>query len=197
MTKDCRTRDNLLDAALALMLAKGFGATSVEKICDSAGVTKGCFFYHFKSKEELACATLDRFFEGTQQMFREASFRTLSDPLERVYGYVDFAIECSQSPMARHGCLIGNFAQELSDSHERIRLKCEAHFAEVVQSLQKDLSEAVLLHSPGSGVDVHGLAEHFVAVMQGALILAKTRQDAAVVKESLNHFKLYLKSIFE
>ena len=58
-------------------------------------------------------------------MFQEASFRNKRDPLQRVYGYVDFWIELSQSPIARQGCLLGNFSQELSDT--------EAYFLDHLQ----------------------------------------------------------------
>ncbi len=194
--KQTNTKDRLLDAAKNLMLAKGFVATTVDEICEAANVTKGCFFHYFKSKEELGQATLDLFAAGGEQMFREAPFRKKRDPLQRVYGYVDFAIEISQTPMAKHGCLLGNFAQELSDTHEAIRRKCAFHFEQVTASLQQDMEEAKRLHAPRSRIDTHSLAEHFFAVLQGAFILAKSRKDASVVKDNLCHYKRYLKTIF-
>ena len=48
------TKTNLLEAALAVVRAKGYSATTVDDICQAAGVSKGAFFHHFKSKEELA-----------------------------------------------------------------------------------------------------------------------------------------------
>ena len=93
------TRIRLLDAAEQLMLSRGFGATSLDRICASVGLSKGCFFHHFKSKEALGKATLDRAVECKQRIFQEAPFRNKRDPLQRVYGYVDFAIDLSQSPM--------------------------------------------------------------------------------------------------
>ena len=53
-SKDARTK--LLDAALAVIRGKGFAATSVDELCQAAGVTKGAFFHHFHTKEELGVA---------------------------------------------------------------------------------------------------------------------------------------------
>ena len=49
-------RRKLLDSALRLIRAQGYSATSVDDLCAAAGVTKGAFFHHFKSKEELGVA---------------------------------------------------------------------------------------------------------------------------------------------
>lgn len=190
-------RIKLLDAAEQLMLTRGFGATSLDRICTSVGVSKGCFFHHFKSKEVLGKATLDRAVECKQRMFQEAPFRNKRDPLQRVYGYVDFAIELSQSKLAKRGCLLGNFSQELSDTDAGMRKICAEHFAQWAESLQQDLDEAKLKHAPRARFDTHSLAEHFIAILEGALILAKTRQDPSIVKDSLSHFKRYLTTLYE
>jgi len=48
------SKTKLLDAALHVIRAKGYTATRVEDICETAGLTKGSFFHHFENKEELA-----------------------------------------------------------------------------------------------------------------------------------------------
>jgi TetR/AcrR family transcriptional regulator, cholesterol catabolism regulator len=47
------TRRAILDSALALFEANGFHATSVQSVADEADVTKGAFYHHFGSKDEL------------------------------------------------------------------------------------------------------------------------------------------------
>ena len=44
-------KTKLLDASLTAIRAKGYSATTVDNICETAGVTKGAFFHHFRSKE--------------------------------------------------------------------------------------------------------------------------------------------------
>jgi len=190
------TKLKLLDAAQETMLAKGYSATTVDEICAAAGLTKGSFFHYFKSKQELGTAVLDHFVISTQQMFHNAKFQEKRDPLRRVYGNVDFAIEMSRTPVAQQGCLLGNFAQELSKSNELLRRACAEHFAGWAQTLKKDLDAAKIQHAPNARLDTQSIAEHFIVVLEGALILAKSQQDHRVVETHLKHFKRYLKSLY-
>src|ERR1051325_1802517 len=89
------TKEKILDAAQRLMLAQGFPATTVDEICEAAGFTKGSFFHYFESKEHLGKEVLDRFYVFLQQTIDQGSYRKKSDPLQRVYGYVDRFIEMS------------------------------------------------------------------------------------------------------
>src|SRR5262245_39936224 len=95
------TREKLLDAAEALMLSKGYAATTVDDICETAGLTKGSFFHYFESKGQLAAETLNRFYLQRQEIFRAAPFAQLKDPLERILGRLDFMIEMSRKPQAQ------------------------------------------------------------------------------------------------
>jgi TetR/AcrR family transcriptional repressor of nem operon len=191
------TKEKLLDAAQQLMLVKGFPATTVDEICDTAGFTKGSFFHYFKSKEHLGKEVLDRFFSFLQQTSREGTFRKKSDPLQRVYGYVDRFIEMATNPEQPSGCLLGHFTQELSDTHPEIRSQCAQHFAEWAATFKQDLDEAKTKHAPRASFDTQSVAEYFIAVMQGSRILATAKQDSAVFEQNLQHFKRYVKSLFE
>jgi TetR/AcrR family transcriptional regulator, transcriptional repressor for nem operon len=190
------TRQKLLDAAQELMLTKGYTNTSVDEICEAAGLTKGSFFHYFDGKEHLGRVLAERFYSAKQQKFQSAPFRQEKDPLDRVFGFVDFFIAMSSSPMAAKGCLLGTFVQELSWTHPKIRLVCAACFDETAASLQQDLEEAKAKYVPQAKWSPQSVAEHLIAVVQGAIILAKARQDQTVVAQSLGHFRDYLKSIF-
>lgn len=185
-----------MDAAQQLMLKQGYTATSIDEICAAVGMTKGCFFHHFKNKEDLGNSVLIRFVQRGHQMFANAPFRNETDPLKRVYGYVNFAIEMAQNPMAKQGCLLGNFAQEISGTHETIRHTCVQQFAQWSEALKIDIDEAKNMYAPHVRFDTHSLAEYFIVVLEGALIMAKSRQDSTIVMDSLNHFKDYLKTLF-
>ena len=84
------SKTKLLDAALHVIRAKGYSAARIEDVCEAAGLTKGSFFHHFKSKDELAVATTRHWSEVTDKVFEQAPYRFHSDPLDRVLGYVDF-----------------------------------------------------------------------------------------------------------
>jgi TetR/AcrR family transcriptional repressor of nem operon len=193
---DSLTRQKLLDAAQELMLTKGYTDTSVEEICAAAGLTKGSFFHYFEGKEHLGRLLAERFYASKQQLFQSAPFRQKKDPLDRVFGFVDFLIAMSCSPMMAKGCLLGTFVQELSQTHPTIRSVCAACFENSANHLKQDLEEAKAKYTPRARWSPQSLAEHLTAVIQGAIILAKAKQDQKVVEESLMHFREYLKSIF-
>src|SRR5262249_12107350 len=117
---DSLTRQKLLDAAEELMLTKGYTATSVDEVCETAGLTKGSFFHYFEGKEHLGRVLAERFYSSWQQLSQSAPFRRKKDPLDRVFGHVDFFIEASHAPTWK-GCLLGTFVQELSATHPGIR----------------------------------------------------------------------------
>lgn len=190
------TKEKLLEVALQLMQSKGFGATRVDEICAAAGVSKGSFFHYFSSKEDLGAALIERYTTTLYQLMQAGTFRKKRDPLQRIYGYVDFVSKTSQEPFLAQGCLLGNFGQELSTTHPTMRALCAQSFGLWVEALKQDLDEAKTQYAPKAMIDTRSLAEHFTAVFEGALMLAKVKQDPSVVETSLGHFKQYLKSLF-
>jgi TetR/AcrR family transcriptional repressor of nem operon len=188
-------REKLLEMAQHLMLAKGYTATSVEEICEASNLTKGSFCHYFASKEDLGKAVLDRYVNTMHEAAQHAPFFKKRDPLQRLYGYIDFMIAASKDPARRSGCLLGNFAQVLTDTHPEIRTQCAAHFRFWADMLKQELDAAKAAYKV-KGLDTGTLADHFIALFEGSLMLAKTRQDLDVIPNNLFHFKNYLKSIF-
>jgi TetR/AcrR family transcriptional repressor of nem operon len=190
------TKDRLLDAAEQLMLTQGFTATTVDEICEAAKLTKGSFFHYFESKDQLGKEVLLRFCEASQRLHQSSCCQE-TDPLKRVYSYVDFAIKMANNPEMRQGCLLGTLAQELSDTHPEIRSVCAKGFSRWADLMRQDLAAAKAQYAPKSTFDPEGLAQHFIAVLEGSFILAKAQQDSALVEKSLRHFRAYLGMLFE
>jgi TetR/AcrR family transcriptional regulator, transcriptional repressor for nem operon len=192
------TKRKLVDAGVELMRVQGFNATSVDEICAAAGVTKGGFFHYFKSKGELAKAAVDRFREGKMHSLGEASYRTMKDPLDRVFGRLDFekaGIEQSGGRPAK-GCLVGMFAQEMVVKHQGFRDACEEFFSDVGGDLEKDLAEAKTLYAPKAAFDPKKVATFYLAMIQGSLILAKSSGSNEVRLDSIEQFRQYLAFLF-
>jgi TetR/AcrR family transcriptional repressor of nem operon len=188
---DSLTREKLLDAAQELMLTRGYTATSVDDVCEAAGLTKGSFFHYFDGKEHLGKLLAQRFYASWQRHSEAAPFRRKKDPLDRALGCVDFFIQMSRDP-AWKGCLLGTFIQELSQTHPQIRSVCAACLDDLAGRLGQDLEEAKAKYAPRARWSAQGLAEHLLAVAQGAIILVKAKQDHKVFEKSLVHFKEYL-----
>jgi TetR/AcrR family transcriptional regulator, transcriptional repressor for nem operon len=190
-------RDKLLDAAQRLMLAKGYPATTVDEICEAARLTKGSFFHYFDSKEDLAKALLDRYAPSGPPSGQRSLSMKERDPLERVFDYVDFWARYHDGPHGRSGCLLGNFAQELSDTHPKIRSMCAKRFDEWSAIFKRSLDEARMKHRPGVPLDTQVIAEHFIAVLEGSLILGKVHRNMGIFRRNLRDFKRYLKLLFQ
>ena len=107
-TRRASARTALLDAALTLVRKHGWTATSVDQICAAAGVTKGAFFHHFATKEELGVAAAQRWSEVTGPVFANADYQQLTDPLERIFGYLDFRAAIAAGPLESFTCFAGS-----------------------------------------------------------------------------------------
>jgi TetR/AcrR family transcriptional repressor of nem operon len=89
------------------MLERGYPATTVDQICEAAGVTKGAFFHYFDSKEAVGRAVIERFVSELVETFGSGPFREIADPLERVYGYIGFTIDVCKEAILQDGCILG------------------------------------------------------------------------------------------
>jgi TetR/AcrR family transcriptional repressor of nem operon len=191
------TRRNLVDAGVKLMRLQGFNATTVDDICEEAGVTKGGFFHYFKSKDDVAKAAALRFQDGKAQAFRDAPFRQLGDPLDRVFGRLDFTKESiGGHKRLTKGCLIGMFAQEMSSTNAELRKVCRAAFSQIARDFEADLAEAKAMYAPNAGFEPGKLAQLYVSVVQGSLIMAKASGSNEVFYENIEQLRRHLKELF-
>lgn len=193
---DSATKTKLLDVSTQLMLTKGYSSTSIDDICRAAKVTKGGVFHYFASKEDLGKAVLQRYASAMFEVVRNAPFTKKTDPLQRVYGYVDFLIERSKCEDLRNGCIIGNFAQ-LAETNPAIGSLCTEYFGWWSDAFKADLDKTKAKYAPRSRLDTKELAEHLISVFEGSLMLAKSMQDVNISERNLLHYKRYLKSLFQ
>jgi TetR/AcrR family transcriptional regulator, transcriptional repressor for nem operon len=186
----------LLDAAMRLIRTKGYSATRIEDICEAAGLTKGSFFHHFKSKEDLALAAAAHFAARADAAFAEAPYQRATDPLDRLLGYVDFRSAILQGSLPDFTCLLGTMLQETFDTHPALRAACDTHISAHAAAVAKDISAAKRRYAPAAPWSAESLALYIQAVIQGAFILAKAKQGPKVAAECLRHLRRYLESQF-
>ncbi|MFY9529023.1 MAG: TetR/AcrR family transcriptional regulator [Candidatus Acidiferrales bacterium] len=190
------TKTNLLDAALSVIRAKGYSATTVDDICQAAGVTKGAFFHHFKSKEELAVAAAEHWGAVTGGLFASAPYRALPDALDRLLAYVDFRKVILQGELPEFTCLLGTMVQEAYETHPAIRKACDKYISEHAAVVESDIAEAMRKYGIDGNWSAESLALYTQAVIQGAFILAKAKHGPAVAASCIDHLRRYLEMLF-
>jgi TetR/AcrR family transcriptional repressor of nem operon len=181
-------KEKILEAGRALLLAKGFSATTVDEICEAAGVSKGSFYHFFGTKEELGLAVLDRFHEGNARVIAEGPYRNAADPTQRALELVDHLI-ASASEMWGSGCLLGSYALDLAETNPTIREAVSAKFEMVAEGLAEGMAPLARGDDVDIGPTPEDLAEQFIVVVEGALILAKAHEDWSYVDRALERFR--------
>jgi TetR/AcrR family transcriptional repressor of nem operon len=190
-------RRKLLDAALLLIREKGYSSTSVDDLCTHAGVTKGAFFHHFKSKDALGVAAAHHWSQITGTFFETAPYHEHSDPLERVLGYLDFRKAILKGEIAEFTCLVGTMVQETYGTNPDIREACEAAISTHAAKIRADIAEAMKRYRIRGPSSAESLALHTQAVLQGAFILAKATGDSKVAAASIDHLRRYIELLFQ
>lgn len=191
---DSRTR--LLDAALQVIRTKGYAATTVEDICQQAGLTKGSFFHHFKSKDDLALGATAHWEAMTENFFAAAPYHKSDDPLQRLLGYVDFRGAILQGELHDYTCLLGTLVQETYATHPDIRAACERSMSRHVAALTREVEAAKRRYAPRARWSAESVGYFIQATLQGSFVFAKARQSPEVVRENLKHLRRYLEALF-
>jgi TetR/AcrR family transcriptional repressor of nem operon len=191
---DARTR--LLEAARDSIRAKGFAATSVDDLCQAAEVTKGSFFHHFKSKDELGVAAAEHWAATTAAFFAGAPYHAPKSALDRVLAYVAFRRAIITGDLPEFTCLVGTMVQEVYAISPAIREACGKSIFGHAATLEADIRAARIERGVKDKWSAVSLARHTQAVIQGAFVLAKAGNDPALARESLDHLDRYIRLLF-
>ena len=191
------SKTKLLQAALQVIRSKGFTATRVEDICEAAGLTKGSFFHHFDSKEELALAATDYWIESSDALFASAPYHASADALERLLAYLDYRKALLTGELLDFTCLAGTMVQEVYDTHPAIREACNRSINGHAATLVADIEEAMRQRGMRPGWTSESLALYTQATLQGAFILAKAQGGAAIAEHCIDHLRRYIELLFQ
>jgi TetR/AcrR family transcriptional repressor of nem operon len=195
-----QTREKLLDAAEALIFDHGFSATSVDKVIARAGVTKGAFFHHFKSKAELGRAVVQRHAEREMALcdrILARAERLAADPLQQVLIFIGLVLEDLEdleNPVP--GCLFASYLYQRLEYPEEVAKMTARTLSYWRDALARKLAEAGAAHPPQAEVVPADLADALLATIEGGYVLAKARRDPDVIRRQLRQFRSHLALLY-
>lgn len=114
MKKSEATRQNILQKAFELIYSHGYQTTSVDEIIATTQVTKGAFYYHFKTKDEMGLAIIN---ERLKPTFKNTFIKPLQshvNPLDAIYNLMYFLLIENEDLKVEYGCPASNFTQEMA-----------------------------------------------------------------------------------
>src|SRR5216683_1612763 len=185
MPRSSTARTRLVESAGARIHASSYTSATVEDLCADAGVQKGSFYYFFPSKRDLALAAIDDQWSNTQATILEPAFAPDVEPLERIARFFRSVADHQRADVML-GCPFGNLAAELGTQDSVIRDRVRQVFAGYQAYFEQALREASA-RGKLPETDVPGVAQALLAYFQGALLLAKTRNDATIIDSLADH----------
>lgn len=194
------TKEKILEAAQQLLLEHGYGGMSVDQVIENAGITKGAFFYHFKSKNALAQALLDRYVQMDDAMLHDLMGRAekLShDPLQQYLIFVGLLEEMlrglSEPPP---GCLVASYLYQLEMFTPETQQSVIDGFNEWERVLGEKLQAVIDKQPPKLPVTAMLLYDNLLSLFEGGVIMAKLYKKSETLAEQVAQHKNYIELLF-
>lgn len=194
------TRNKILAESKQLVFENGFSGTSIDQILERAGITKGAFFYHFKTKNHLAKALIEEFAREDIFHMNEALKKTETlkgNALDRLLQFIQEFIDMMSDVDEPYSCLYASYTYEPSQFDEETL----NHISETILTWRTTMTQLIQdvtnEYDTKIEIDIQSLADHTVVVFEGAFMVSKALRGKDLTVAHLKHLKNYFKLIFE
>lgn len=168
------TRDRIVEAADWLFYRRGFDHTSFADIASTVGISRGNFYYHFKTKDEILSAVIDLRMANTRAMLCKWE-QDGQGPKDRVICFIQILM-ANRVTILRYGCPVGGLVTELAKLEHLALDQANAIF-----TLFRDWLGTQFIDM-GRGADADALAMRLLARSQGVATLASAFNDADFIQ---------------
>jgi TetR/AcrR family transcriptional repressor of nem operon len=174
---DKTTRDHIVEAADKLFYQQGYEHTSFSDIADAVQISRGNFYYHFKTKDEILDAVINVRLANTGKMLEQWEIEGKT-PVDRVRSFINILI-ANRAKIKRFGCPVGSLCTELAKLHHTSQGEANKLFTLFRVWLRRQFT---LL---GHKSDADRLAMHLLARSQGVATLASAFHDEKFIKQEV------------
>ncbi|MCZ8519712.1 MULTISPECIES: TetR/AcrR family transcriptional regulator [Paenibacillus] len=171
------TREHIVESADRLFYQRGYEHTSFADIADSVQISKGNFYYHFKSKDEILAAVIELRLENTRNMLVQWEDEG-ERPEDRIKSFIHILI-ANQADITMYGCPVGTLCTELA----KLNHASKAEASELFSLFRSWLSRQFV--QLGREADADELAMHLLARSQGVATLAQAFRDEGFIKHEV------------
>ena len=179
-------KDQIIQSGLAVFHEFGYHASGVQAVVDHAGVPKGSFYNHFRSKEDLGLEVLNAYWHQSKDM-RAALRASDQPPLDRVDAHLA-AFSVTQS-----GCLVGNFTSEMANEPQ-FREALQNVYAIWIADFEACIAEGQKDGSIRNDETAKALAEFIVTALEGSVLKRKLEKDGQTLINFRKTMLLFLRA---
>jgi AcrR family transcriptional regulator len=200
LSKGEQTRERILDIAQDAVLHKGFAGTSLDEIIAEAGITKSGFFYHFRDKNDLAKALLQRYLDREVDLFDRlfAQADALNeDPLHGFLIFLKlFADLMGDMPNGHPGCLVASYCYQDHMFSSEVRNLNAAGLSAWRKRFRERLDMIAQKYPPKIEVNLDDMADMLSAVADGGIILSKSLRDPSLFPRQILQYRAHVRLVF-
>ena len=189
-----QSRRQLLEAAFQEIYRHGFQGARVDRMLATAGLTKGAFYHHFGSKQELGYSVVEELLHDRVEQTWVAPLREAEDPLSALQAMVQQASGRGEQ-IVTLGCPVNNLAQEMSPVDEGFRARLNAIYGMWSAALEEAIGRGQQAGQVRADVNPEDMALFLLAALEGCAGMAKNAQSHVVMQRCLGVLHDYLESL--
>jgi len=196
-----QTRERILDGAQRLVLEHGLAATTVDAILAESETSKGAFFHHFPTKNDLARALVERYAESDVAFLDEfmgKAEKASDDPALQVVEFIRLFEDAADEMVSQQpSCLYVSYIYEkqlFEDGTNDVIVGAVLAWRERLAAKIREAAEA---HPPRVPIDADAIADHVFATFEGAFMLTRAMSDPELMRRQLALVREYVALLFQ
>lgn len=195
MSKAKATRLDILQKAFQLIYTNGYQTTSIDEIIDTTKVTKGAFYYHFSSKDEMGLAIVRELLQPAMQQGFIEPLQNSTDPQKDIYNMMKHLLFGNAFLQAEYGCPAGNLTHEMAAHHEDFNTALSALVLELRKAIEHCINNGKKNGKVRKGVHAGQVTLFIMSAYWGIRNIGKLHDSKAAYTAYLAELKNYLKSL--